>query len=151
MKRTYALVASIVALALVAPSASATETETEHRKRFTETFVDELPCVGEATITTTSNSIFHSTENKKGFHVTFTSTGKFVADPTDPALPTYRGRFTTWFGENSKEEVENGTFTFSVTGKGEDGSRIRFHIVGHFTVNKNGLQVEFEKPKCSAP
>ena len=151
MKRSKLLVAAIAALALVVPSASATETETQHQKKFTETFVDELPCVGEATITTTSNSVFHSTENRKGFHVTFTSTGKFVADPTDPSLPTYSGRFTIWFGENSTEKVQNGTFTFSVTGKGEDGSRIRFHVVGHFTVNKNGLKVEFEKPKCSAP
>ena len=146
----YCFAAGAVALALAVP-ASATETVTEHEKRATETFVDELPCVGEATITITFNAVFHLTENSKGFHVTFTSAGKFVADPTDPTLPTYRGRFTQWFGEHSTEKVEGGTFTFSVTGKGDDGSRIRFHEVAHFTVNKNGLIVEFEKPKCSAP
>ncbi len=152
MKRiVYSLVAGAGALALMVPAAFGTETVTEHEKRATETFVDELPCVGEATITITYNSIFHSTENKKGHHVTFTITGKFVADPTDPTLPSYRGRFTQWFGERSTEKVEGGTFTFSVTGKGDDGSRLRFHEVAHFTVNENGLIVEFDKTKCSAP
>ena len=136
-------------LALGAPSGLATETTTEHQKRTTETFTDELPCVGEAVITITYNAVFHTTENRNGSHVTGTLTGKFAADPTTAGVPNYVGRFTTWFGENVNRQAENGTFTFSITGRAVDRSdRIRFHAVAHITINKNGTIVEFDKTSC---
>jgi len=51
---------------------------------------------------------------------------------------TYRGRFTIWFGENSNTKSFNGTFTFSASGKGSDGSKLRLKGVAHFTVNAGG-------------
>ena len=150
MRKVLATMAAAgLLLALSAPSGLATETTTEHQKRATETFTDVLPCVGEAEITITYNSVFHTTENKNGFHVTGTITGKFTADPLAAGVPNYVGRFTQWFGENVNRKSENGTFTFSITGRAVDGSdRIRFHEVAHITINKNGTSVEFDKASC---
>ena len=150
MKRVLLSGAVFALVAALSGPALAATTVTEHEKRATETFVDELPCVGEAEITITYNAVFHMTENSRSFHTTATLAGRFVADPLDASLPTYRGRFTQRFGENGRisEPHENGTFTFSVTGRAADGSRIRFHEVAHFTVNDNGLIVEFVKTRC---
>ena len=150
--RKSILVAAMAGVLMAAiPAVGAqTETSTEHLKNETETFTDDLPCVGEATITITYNAVFHTTENKNGTHMTGTLTGKFEADPTAAGEPNYKGRFTQWFGENVNKQGETGTFTFSITGKATDGSgRIRFHQVAHLTTNKNGTTVEFDKTKCS--
>ena len=150
MRKAMALVAGAgLLLALSAPSGLATETTTEHQKRTTETFTEQLPCVGEAVITITYNAVFHTTENKNGSHVTGTLTGKFSADPVAEGIPNYVGRFTQWFGENLNKKTENATFTFSVTGRAVDRSgRIRFHQVAHITTNQNGTVVEFDKMSC---
>ncbi len=37
----------------------------------------------------------------------------------------------------------NGTFTFSVRGKGMDGSRFTFHTTEHFSVRPDGTVNEF--------
>ena len=65
------------------------------------------------------------------------------------ALVVQLRRFTQWFGENVNRNSENGTFTFSITGRAVDGSdRIRFHEVAHVTINKKGTVVEFDKTSC---
>ena len=151
MKKALATTATAaLLLVLSAVNGLATETVTEHQKRTTETFTDEFPCLGgEAVITITYNGVFHITENKNGQHVTGTTTGKFVADPVAEGVPNYTGRFTQWFGENLNKRTQNGTFTFSVTGRAVDGSgRVRFHVVAHITTNRNGTIVEFEKASC---
>ena len=149
MRRAVGLLAvGAVVIALVGP-ASGAETTTEHLKRETETFTDELPCVGQAVLTITYNAVFHTTENKNGEHMTGTLTGKFSADPVESGVPNYTGRFTQWFGSNVRDDGSTETFTFSVTGKASDGSgRIRFHQVAHATENKNGTIVEFDRTKC---
>ena len=149
MRRRIGLLAVGLVLLLFPSMGVAAETTTEHLKNETETFTDELPCVGEAVITITYNAVFHTTENRNGSHVTGTLTGKFEADPTAAGVPSYRGRFTQWFGENLNRRSQNATFTFSVTGRATDGSgRIRFHQVAHITTNKNGTTVEFDKTRC---
>lgn len=158
--RRSVLVACAVAL-LILPGSSAfaqAQTFTETLKDQTETFIDELPCVGQAEITITYNAVFHFTETANGTHMTGTLTGTFVADPLDPSLPTYTGRFTSWFGENHNPNMANATATFSVRGRAEDGSRLNFHVVAHITAETidfstdpptvTGLRVEFEKPRC---
>jgi hypothetical protein len=132
---------------------------TEVVKDQTETFIDELPCVGQAEITITYNGVFHITEAPNGVHITGTLTGTFVADPLDPSLPTYTGRFTQWFGENHNPNMANATFTFSVRGQADDGSRLNFHVVAHITAEVidfeadppvvEGVRVEFEKARCA--
>ena len=70
------------------------------------------------TITTTSNSIEHTTVFDDGWvHATFTQTGTFVAVPLeDPSLPSYTGKFTVWGGFNQNGTTVNGTFTFNIRG-----------------------------------
>ncbi len=158
MRRLLATVLVSITALLLGQPASATVTFTEHQKRQTDTFVDFIPCVeARARITLTYNAVFHITAagfDAQGhpippFHVTGTSTGRFVADPIPRSVPTYRGHFTQWFGENHNRQNENGTFTFTVIGKGEDGSKLKFHVTAHFSVNANGdVTSEFEKVRC---
>jgi hypothetical protein len=89
-------------------------------------------------------SVFHITEFNDGrYHLTGTVTGRFTFEVDGE---TFTGRFTQWFGENSNSKSFNGTFTFSATGRGDEGSRVHLRGVAHFTVNANGdVTVEFEK------
>jgi opacity protein-like surface antigen len=141
-------------------------TLTFHEKHATETFRDVIPCLdggAPATITTTENGVFHVTAagvDDQGtpnpdddtfippYHVTGTFTGTFVAMPDDPALPTFRGHFTQWFGENVNRNNVASTFTFTVIGHGSDGSTIKFHETAHFSITPNGAVLEFDKTRC---
>ena len=121
-------------------------TETIHQKNFVETFVDVVPTCEEGgplyTITTTSNSVEHSTIFDDGrIHATFTQTGTFVAFPLeDPSLPSYTGKFTIWGNINQNGNTVNSTFTFTAHGTGSDGSTFKNHVTEHFNVRPNGTE-----------
>jgi hypothetical protein len=125
------------------------ETTTTTQKNVVETFVDVVPsCEGGGPayeITTTSNSIEHSTVFDDGrVHATFTQTGTFVAVPLDdPSLPSYTGKFTTWGGFNDNGTSVNGTFTFNVRGTGSDGSSFSNHVTDHFNTTPTGAEFFF--------
>ncbi|MDQ4145458.1 MAG: hypothetical protein M3198_17295 [Actinomycetota bacterium] len=151
MRRRITAVAAAAGLLMTVGGSPglATETTTEIIKRATETFNDDLGCLGPASITITYRGVFHETENKRGDHYTGTLTGKFTADPEGAGLPDYAGRFTTRFGGNFREDGRTETFMLSITGRATDGSgRMRFHQLVHVTKNRNGTSVEFEKTKC---
>jgi hypothetical protein len=167
MRRLFTFVAltAMTAVAgglLAAPAWAKPVTITEHEHRVTSTFHDVIPCVGSGeelgTITTTENGVFHLTAaglDADGnpippYHVTGTFTGTFIAVPDDSSLPTYTGRFTQWFGENSNSSgVLIDTDTFHVIGRGSDGSTIKFHETFHVTVSSDGdVTVVFDKPRC---
>ena len=118
-------------------------TETIH-DRFDTTEFDTACSGAVVPIHVTGRSVFHITEFDDGrFHLTGTVVGRFT---TTDAGVTYTGRFTNWLGENSNSKSFNGTFTFSATGKGSDGSRLRLKAVAHFTVNARGdVTTEFER------
>jgi hypothetical protein len=126
-------------------------TETTHQKNLVETFVDIVPtsnCAEDGpryTITTTSNSVEHTTTFDDGRqHATFTQTGTFVAVPLDdPSLPSYTGKFTVWGGFNANGQTVNGTFTFNLRGTGSDGSTLNTHQVDHFNERPDGTVNEF--------
>jgi hypothetical protein len=118
-------------------------TETIH-ERF-DTTVSETACSGAVVpVHVTGRAVFHITEFDDGrFHLTGTAVGRFT---TTDAGVTYTGRFTDRFGENSNSKSFNGTFTFSATGKGSDGSKLRLRGVAHFTLNARGdVTSEFER------
>lgn len=147
------VVTLLTVLVWLVPSTAAApaDTETIVVKNVTETFAEVNPCTGApGTVTVTYNAIFHITTLPNGtYHVTGTQTGRFRFVPDDPSLPTYTGRFTIWFGENSNQKNFTGTFTFSGTGKGSDGSRLRFSAVAHISVNANGtVTAEFDRFRC---
>ncbi|MDT0212496.1 hypothetical protein Q9R29_01235 [Rothia sp. ARF10] len=130
--------------ALAAPPTTTTETE----RGVVETFVDIFPSCDEGsplyTITTTSNRIFHETLFDDGrVHATFTDTGTFSAEPLDPSMPSYTGKFTVWGGFNQSASSANGTFTFNVRGTGSDGSTFSHHSVEHFNELPDGTTRKF--------
>lgn len=125
-------------------------TETLHQKGVVETFVDVIPTCQDGggpryRITTTSNAVQHITAFDDGrLHLTFTQTGRFVAEPLrNASLPSYTGKFTIWGGFNQNRKVENGTFTFNVRGTGSDGSTFKTHFVDHFNERPDGTVNEF--------
>jgi hypothetical protein len=161
VRRTLILVGlAATALALSAVSQAAPPvTFTDVVKNEIDTFTDVVPCreeLGAYDITIAQNGVFHVTaagfddqdEPIAPYHLTGTFTGRFEAVPSDGTGPNFSGRFTQWFGENQSSKIHNGTFTFSVRGRGSDGSTIRFNLVAHFSVSATGVTVEFEKPRC---
>jgi hypothetical protein len=154
--RRYAFSASAGAVAAMAASTPALaaggppDTFSDTRQHVTETIPFKGPCGGgTGMVTINYNSVFHVTQFGDGrYHVTGTQTGKFSFDPTDPALPGSTGRFTTWFGENGNSETFNATSTFGVTGRNDDGERVRFNVTTHITVVGSDVIVEFEQVNC---
>lgn len=149
--RLLALAAAVGLLFVGTPAiAGDVTTTTETRHGVVETFVDVVPsCEGENgpryNITTTANEVFHRTRFADGRrHLTFTSTGTFVADPrADPTLPSYTGKFTQWGGFNLNGQEATGTFTFSVMGTGSDGSSFKTHLLDHFNGHLDGTVHQF--------
>jgi opacity protein-like surface antigen len=132
--------------AVPAAAAAPPETSTTTQKNLVETFVDVVPtCEGGGalyTITTTSNLIEHETVFDDGrVHATFTQTGTFVA--TNPTLPDFTGKFTTWGNFNANGSTTNTTFTFTVRGVGDDGSTFQHHETAHSNTRPDGSVQEF--------
>jgi hypothetical protein len=163
MRRMLAIgLAAGLLLAMAAPALAGgpAQTFTETVKDVTETIPEVNPCTGdEGTVTITYNAVFHVTELASGeLHVTGTLTGTFVFVPDDSDLPTFTGRFTSWFGENHNLNEAAATTTFRVRGTGSDGSTINFHAVSHITADTidfttvpptvTGLKVMFDKFGC---
>ncbi len=149
MRRLLLALGLAVVLLTAGPAAAAPPvTETNHAKNLTETFVDVLPTCAEGgssyRVTTTSNLVEHVTSFEDGrVHATFTQAGKFVARPLAAGQPSYTGRFTVWGGFNVNGKTVNGTFTFSISGVGSDGSRLRLNSVEHFNQRPDGSVHEF--------
>jgi len=153
MTRRLLAMVTIALIALVVPSGTANAaptTTTTHEHGVVETFVDVFPTCEEDPplfeITTTSNRVSHETVFADGrVHATFTDTGTFTAEPLDPSLPSFTGKFTIWGGFNANKKSVNGTFTFTVRGTGSDGSTFRNHVTEHFNERPNGTVQEFFK------
>jgi hypothetical protein len=131
--------------ALAAPPTTETVTE----KGVTETFYDPVGVCGvTGQVTITYNAVFHITEFADGrVHLTGTLTGDATLVGDNGV--TYTGHFTEWFGENENRQNVAVTATFSVTLKGDDGSRLKLHLVGHFSSTGAGERLlEFEKGHC---
>ena len=149
VRRSLAALGIVLATAAVPAIAGAGAAETETiTGKATETFVDVVPsCAEDAPayeITIDYNFVEHETLQDDGAHFTFTSTGKFVATALEAGEPDASGTFTQWagFNENPGGAV-NGTFTFSVRGRFEDGTRINFHVTDHFNVTPTGAEFFF--------
>lgn len=75
--------------------------------------------------------------------ITYTETGTFVVET---AGHTYSGTFTQWFGggESGNAGQFVFTFTFSVRGTSELGTRLRVHSVAHDVETRDTIKVAFE-------
>jgi hypothetical protein len=118
----------------------------------TEEFLDVNPCTGDpATVQITYNGVFHESTGADGsMHVTGTQTGTVVLTPLDPALPTYTGHFTIWFGGNINSSDTVGFWqTFQAKATGSDGSRLVFNAVEQLHISATGeVTVEFSNFNC---
>jgi hypothetical protein len=114
----------------------------------TDTFVDVLTSCGEDAplyeITIDYNLIEHTTTFEDGrVHATFTQTGKFVAEALEPGSLDASGTFAIWGGFNANGKTVNGTFTFNLSGKYSDGSKVGIHVVDHFNTTPTGAEFFF--------
>ena len=149
VRRAFAALLVVLAVGAVpiAASASPPETNTVTGKA-TDTFVDVIPFCEDGgspyQITIDYNFVEHETVSADGAHFTFTQTGTVVAVALEPGEPDASGRFTQWGGFNqSPGGAVNGTFTFSVRGQFEDGTKINFHLTDHFNVTPTGAEFFF--------
>ena len=117
----------------------------------TDTFHDEVPCVGPATITITYNAVEHTTTTATGFHETSTQTGTFSA-VLDDGSGTATGKFTMWDGFNSPDGVNGeGTFNFSGHVSTGPGAGTNWHDTAHFTgplAEGSTPKVAFDRFRC---
>lgn len=149
----FALVMAMVSSAFAAGAGAVSYTQID--KNVTDVTADFNPCSGApGTLTQTYNDIFHVTELTSGQGAgtdwaTGTMEGTLTFVPSDPALPTYTGHFTVWFGGNDNLRNGNQTFTFSAIALGSDGSMVRQTEVGHLNVSATGVIVSFDKQQTS--
>jgi hypothetical protein len=157
------IVIGVMAIGPAAFAGTQPETFTEHEQDFTDTFTETAFCINgseeEVVVSIVENGVYHATFwNDELNHITGTFVGTFVADPVDPALPTYTGRYTVWFGENQNQNVDNTTFTFRLNGSAADGSKVAFGAMHHVTAESivahdldlilDGVRSEFFNARC---
>lgn len=174
-----ALVGGLVAAAPVAAGAGTTQ-ERERAHKASEQFVDLMPCVSQGDdpasdfylISLTFNAIWKRTTSDNGAHETFTQTGTFLAQPVtltdwdvevhddhEHIIPlaweprageSFSGHFTIWGGWNESPGSAGGTFTFSINGKGSEGSRLNFKAVEHVNADATFEEIRraFFKEAC---
>lgn len=149
MSLLVVLVLSLSALpALAAGNGAVSITETEHN--VTDQFTDVVPCLKDAglfDITLTYNGVEHVTIGPNSAHFTFTQTGSFVAVSTT-GDPTVTGHVAIWGGFNENSRNASGTFTFNLQGTTDDGTRVTFNGVEHFSVSASGIENSFSFENC---
>jgi hypothetical protein len=151
LRRLIPLIAATGLLVFTAaPASAAASSTTETVHGVTESFPEVNPCTGDpGIVTVTYNGVFHtSIDATGGTHLTGTLTGTFEFAPTDATQPSFTGRFTNWFGGNIGANGQGFWSTFSLTGRGSDGSVIHFNGVMQFHFSNGEVHVEFTLENC---
>lgn len=133
-------------LALSASSAVAggngatTFTQTMHG--VTQTFpVGPLCGAPPATLTQTSNSVFHTTVNgADDSWLTNTEEAWITIVPDDPTLPNFAGHFADWFGIslNANNTVVHDIVNIRLTATDGSARTITVHLVDHMSSSASG-------------
>lgn len=144
------IAATALLLVAAAPASAAASSTTDTVKGVTETFPTVNPCTADpGMVTVTYNGVFHtSIDAMGGTHLTGTLTGTFEFAPTDASQPSFTGRFTQWFGGNIGANGQGFWNTFSLSGRGSDGSVIHFNGVMQFHVSNGVVHVDFILENC---
>jgi hypothetical protein len=142
-------------------SAAATGAAGEGAVAYTQVFHDASesfpfgnPCTGApGTATITFNAVMHVTVLTLGpgagdFHAIGSETGDGMLTPTDPALPTYTGHFTSRFDDNNNLHNGADSTILTIHATGSDGSTLDFHMLQHFSVSATGMTVSFDTLSC---
>lgn len=132
-----ALIASfVIAVALVWRATSVTsaaESFTLHLSNVTETVEVVNPCLGPMVGTLTYDAVIHVTANGDMYHAVVHIDGDAVTVPEDPNEPSFSGQFSETQVLNLNRN--NAVSTFTVT---QLGTRIKFHITFHLTLDAAG-------------
>jgi hypothetical protein len=150
VRRVLVVLGALAVAGVLTASASASPPVTETvTVKDTDTFVDVIPSCEDGPlyeITLDFNTVEHTTTFEDGrVHATFTTTGTFEAEALEEGSLDASGTFTQWGGFNNSGGNVNGTFTFSVRGKYEDGTRVNFHLTDHFNTTPTGAEFFFTK------
>ena len=150
--RSALVAVAALSLALVpgAMSPAAASTITMHNA--TDTFHDEVPCVGLGNITIVFNSVEHVSANPGGgFHETDTSTGTFTTVLDSGG--TSSGHFTVWDNFNTANGVTGeGSFTFNGHVDSGVSAGTHWHENAHFAGSLDPSvppKVAFDKSHCT--
>jgi hypothetical protein len=112
------------------------------------------PCSGPpGTATITISGVMHLTYLTSGpgagtFQVSGNETDSGVLMPSDPALPSYRGQFTSHFDTNTNLANGTATTTLNIHAVGSDGSQLNVHLVERITITATGVFVSFDHLTC---
>jgi len=125
-------------------------TDTQHFTNLVESDV-VFDCNGNGPYTETfvSSGVMHTTQLADGtFHFTVTAQGTDTLVPSDPSLPTFRGHFAFWDGDNITKKTDISTFTQSEILRGSDGTTLHFNVVLQAAEGPNGPVVSFAHSNC---
>lgn len=151
-----ASVAAALGLLVAMPSVAAAEavTGTIRLDDATQSFQDVNPCTGGAVtvIMTYDGVIAYAVDAQGGLHLTGTLVGTIEVVPLDPSLPTYTGRFASWFGESTSFNSDGDWETLNIKLRGSDGSTISLVSVLQFHLSNGVLHVAFdtERLRCGS-
>jgi hypothetical protein len=140
----------VVAVGILILGSARAFADTQHFPTATQTSPATNPCSGaQGMLTETLKGVSHTTIANGVVHFTGTFEGTFVFTPNDSSQPTYTGHETAWDGGKFNVSAGVGVdhFTFSVTGKGSDGSHVQFHENAYATIDANGnpISIKFDK------
>jgi len=150
-------IAGLVAVAttVLAGVASADASPPTHQKIVEKDVAITIPPLAEcpagdaASIDLVFHDVLHETLTDTTFHFTETQTGTFVTRSASGATLN-SGHFTSTFshqGPGAPTEVL--TSNVNATGRATDGTRVRIHLIQHFTITPNGdVTVEFMSADC---
>jgi len=136
LKKLLAAVFALAGLLLVPVAAHATTTQTIHLNG-QPIDVGPAGCDGLGDLVITGNGVLHLTVNNAGDSWL---TGTVEGSTTD-TTGAYTGHAAAWFGveDNNRNFVTH--FTANSVGTLADGTPLRIHQEGQFTVNAQGLPV----------
>lgn len=108
-----------------------------------ESFTDLNPCTGDVVTITQHYKMFvlrEGPDGAGGFHITGTATG------TVTTSDGFSGRFTFWFGGNTRPDGSfSETFTNSNTLGDGSGARVLVTVQEHVTLANGELRIEHEQ------
>ena len=152
------LASFVVALGILVglPSVAAAEavTGTIAFDDVTESFQDVNPCTADTvTVTMTYDGVIAFAVDAQGrLHLTGTLVGTIEVVPFDPSLPTYAGRFASWFGESTSFNSDGDWETLNIKLRGSDGSTISVNSVLQLHLSNGVVHVAFdtERIRCGS-
>jgi hypothetical protein len=130
-------VPAIAAAALLpAAAANATTTTTIHINGQSINVGPAVCVPGDLVIT--GNGVLHTTVNNAGDGWT---TGTVTGAAATTGTPAAAGRATAWFGDENNKQNDVEHFIANAQLTLPDGSTVRIHQEGQFTLNANGIPV----------